>query len=93
MMEFLDLALLFGLIALILWILSITGVFALGGIAYIFLVIAIILFLIWVVLRFCFIASATGGNRSWNNGWGNRWGNRNGGPGYGPGGGPGVLPM
>lgn len=90
MFEILDLALLFGLIALILWILSITGVVALGGVAYIFLVIAIILFLIWVVLRFCFIASSASansgwGDRSWDNGWGNRgrW-NRNRGAGPGP---------
>lgn len=47
----LDIALLFGLIALILYILSLTGVIAIGAVSHIFLVIAIILFVIWLAFR------------------------------------------
>jgi hypothetical protein len=47
----LDLALFFGVIALILYIIALTGVIAIGGVEHVFLVIAIILFVIWLVFR------------------------------------------
>jgi hypothetical protein len=47
----LDLALLFGLINLIVWILGIVGIFAIGNIVYIFLAFAVILLYIWFVHR------------------------------------------
>jgi len=54
MFALLDLALLFGLIALVLWILAITGLVAsLGGLAYIFLIVFIILLVVWFVMSFC----------------------------------------
>ena len=49
--ELLDLALLFGLVALTLYILSVTGVLALGNLAYIFLCIFIVLLVLWLVVR------------------------------------------
>jgi steroid 5-alpha reductase family enzyme len=47
----LDLALFFGLVALVLYIIALTGVIAIGGAEHVFLVIAIILFIIWLAFR------------------------------------------
>lgn len=52
--ELWDLAILFGVVALILWILGITGVITgLGGVIHIFIVIAVIMLILWLVFR-CF---------------------------------------
>jgi uncharacterized membrane protein YtjA (UPF0391 family) len=57
----LDISLFFGLIALILYILALTGVIGIGvGLAHIFLVIAIILFVIWLAFRL--IGECSGGS-------------------------------
>ena len=48
----LDLVLLFGVIALILWILAITSVIPIaGGIIHIFIVIAVVLLIVWLIFR------------------------------------------
>ena len=53
MFALIDLALLFGLVALILYILVVVAVLpaTLGGLSYVFLVIAIVLFVVWLFLR------------------------------------------
>jgi uncharacterized membrane protein YtjA (UPF0391 family) len=50
--ELWDLGIVFGLVALVLWILGITGIIVgLGGIIHIFIVIAVILLVLWLVFR------------------------------------------
>lgn len=51
MFVLLDLAILFAVLALIFWILAISGIFSLGSISYILLVLAIIFFIVWLVFR------------------------------------------
>lgn len=84
-----DLALTFALIALILWILAITTVIPIqGGIIHIFLVIAIILFVVWIVFRICNVGGyhnrvVDNGGMGYNNGVGyNNNNNNNGVVGY-----------
>jgi len=52
MFEILDLGLFFGLISLVLYILTATGVIALGKLANIFLILFIVFLVLWVILRF-----------------------------------------
>ena len=60
-----DLALMYAVSALILWILAITAVLPIsGGIIHIFLVIAIILFIVWLVFRVFNIGGYHDRNRS-----------------------------
>jgi hypothetical protein len=59
--EILDLAFLFGVISLILWILYLAGVWALGSIAHIFGVIALVLFVIWIAVRLLGVGRGTRG--------------------------------
>lgn len=53
MFALIDLALLFGILSLIFYILIITAILpgTLGGLAYIFSIVAIVLVVIWVLLR------------------------------------------
>ena len=56
----LDLALLFGVVALVIWILAITGIVTgLGYISHIFIVLAVIFFIVWLVFSCCYGAVAT----------------------------------
>ncbi len=47
-----NIALFLALLALLFWILSVTGVLPLGQIAYVLIVIAIVLLIIWLFMRF-----------------------------------------
>lgn len=47
-----DLAVFLALLALLFWILSELGVVPLGHIAYVLIVVAVILFIVWLVMRF-----------------------------------------
>jgi len=53
MFALIDLALLFGILSLIFYILIITAILpgTLGGLSYIFLIVAIVLFVAWFLLR------------------------------------------
>jgi len=64
MFVLLDLAILFAILALIFWILSVCGVFPLGAIAYVLLVVAIVLFIIWLIFRILGGRSLFGRNRT-----------------------------
>lgn len=53
MFALIDLTLLFALLALVFYILAVTAILpaSLGGLAYIFLVVAIVMFIVWVLFR------------------------------------------
>lgn len=56
----LDLALVFGIASLVIWILAITGIVSgLGYISHIFIVLAIIFFIVWLVFSCCYGAVAS----------------------------------
>ena len=62
MFALIDLALLFGILSLIFYILIITAVLpaTLGGLAYVFLIVAIVLFVAWFLLRI--VGECSGGS-------------------------------
>lgn len=63
--DLLDLALLFGLIALTIWILAITGVVTgLGYLSNLFIVLAIILLIVWLIFS-CFYGAVASRRRGY----------------------------